>query len=91
MDEACELYAQAGSRFKINQKWSSAGECYEAASGIQLAKLDNKHEAAQNLVEAGNCFRKSQPKRAAECLDRAIEVYIDLGRYKLLAVNISSF
>ena len=80
LDEACELYTQAGSRFKIGQKWGSAGECYETAAGIQLNKLENKHEAAQNLVEAGNCFRKAEPKRAADCLTQAIEVYIDLGR-----------
>merc|ERR1712050_23923 len=85
LDDACELYTQAGSRFKIGQKWSSAGECYETAAGIQLNKLENKHEAAQNLVEAGNCFRKAEPKRAADCLSQAIEVYIDLGRANLVA------
>ena len=80
LDEACEKYTQAGSRFKIDQKWSSAGECYETAANIQLNKLENKHESAQNFVEAGNCFRKSDPKRASDCLKAAIEVYIDLGR-----------
>merc|ERR1712227_1195287 len=59
LDEACEKYTQAGSRFKIDQKWSSAGECYETAANIQLNKLENKHESAQNFVEVGNCFRKS--------------------------------
>ena len=38
-----------------------------------MTKLDNKHEAAQNLVEAGNCWRKAEPKRATECLAEAIE------------------
>jgi len=85
LDEACEKYTQAGSRFKIDQKWSSAGECYETAANIQLNKLENKHESAQNFVEAGNCFRKSDPKRASDCLKAAIEVYIDLGRANLVA------
>lgn len=85
LEEACDLYTRAGSRFKVNQKWSSAGECYEKAAGLQLGKLDNKHEAAQNLVEAGNCWRKAEPKRACDCLSRAIEVYIDLGRAGLVA------
>lgn len=85
LEEACELYTQAGSRFKINQSWSDAGEMYEKAAGIQLDKLQNRHEAAQNLVEAGNCWRKAEPKRASYCLGRAIEVYIDLGRVNLVA------
>ena len=44
-----------------------------------MTKLDNKHEAAQNLVEAGNCWRKAEPKRATECLAQAIE-----GKFKLI-------
>ena len=75
----------AGSRFKIAQSWSAAGEMYEKAATIQLEKLQNRHEAAQNLVEAGNCWRKAEPKRASHCLLRAIEVYIDLGRVNLVA------
>jgi len=70
---------------RVDQKWSSAGECYEKAAGIQLTKLENKHESAQNLVEAGNCWRKAEPKRATDCLSQAIEVYIDLGRANLVA------
>ena len=58
---------------------------YEKAATIQLEKLQNRHEAAQNLVEAGNCWRKAEPKRASHCLLRAIEVYIDLGRVNLVA------
>jgi len=85
LEEACDLYTRAGSRFKVDQKWSSAGECYEKASSLQMTKLDNKHEAAQNLVEAGNCWRKAEPKRATDCLAQAIEVYIDLGRASLVA------
>jgi len=85
LEEACDLYTRAGSRFKVDQKWSSAGECYEKAAGIQLTKLENKHESAQNLVEAGNCWRKAEPKRATDCLSQAIEVYIDLGRANLVA------
>lgn len=85
LEEACELYTQAGSRFKIAQSWSAAGEMYEKAATIQLEKLQNRHEAAQNLVEAGNCWRKAEPKRASHCLLRAIEVYIDLGRVNLVA------
>ena len=38
-----------------------------------MTKLDNKYKAAQNLVEAGNCWRKAEPKRATECLAEAIE------------------
>ena len=60
-------------KFLVDQKWSAAGECYQKASSIQMTKLDNKHEAAQNLVEAGNCWRKAEPKRATECLAEAIE------------------
>ena len=38
-----------------------------------MTKLDNKYKAAQNLVEAGNCWRKADPNKATECLKNAIK------------------
>lgn len=55
-----DLYLQAANKFKMAKKWSAAGNAFaEAASLYQ--KNGSKLDAATNFVEAGNCYKKTDP------------------------------
>ncbi|XP_003746133.1 alpha-soluble NSF attachment protein [Galendromus occidentalis] len=83
-EEACELFTKAANSFKMAKKWSSAGNAFLKAGNIQI-KAGNRHEAGTNFVDAGNCFKKSEPLTAVECYQRAIEIYTDMGRFNIAA------
>ncbi|NXB54006.1 SNAA protein, partial [Leucopsar rothschildi] len=61
-----------------------AGAAFSRAAQLQL-QLQSKHDAATNLVDAGNAFRKADPQEAVNCLLRAIEIYTDMGRFTMAA------
>jgi len=84
IEEAAELYVKAGNSFKMAKKWAAAGDAFCKAAGIQI-KLESRHEAATQFVEAGNCFRKADPNEAVNCLHKAIEIYTDMGRFTIAA------
>lgn len=83
-EEAVELYVKAGNNFKMAKKWAAAAEAFCKASKQHL-RLDSKHEAASNYVEAGNCYRKADASEAIACLMKAIEIYTDMGRFSIAA------
>ena len=47
----------------MSKKWSDAGCAFQKAADIHI-ELGNKHEAASNLVDGANCFKKSNPDEA---------------------------
>lgn len=83
-DEALDCYGRAANLFKMAKKWSQAGETFVTISQHHT-KLGNKHDAATNYVDAANCFKKSDPKEAAACLVKAVEIYTDMGRFTIAA------
>lgn len=84
--DACELYTNAANAFKMAKKWSAAGSAFSKSAELQL-KLTNKHEAATNYGEAANCYKKSEPHKAVECLQKGNEIYTDMGRFTMAAKN----
>ena len=54
-----------------------AGRSYCNAAEIQL-KQDSKHEAATMYNEGSNCYRKSDPNEALNCLLKTVDIYIDM-------------
>ena len=44
-----------------------------------------KHDAATNFVDAANCYKKTDPKEAAGSLQKAIDIYTDMGRFTIAA------
>ena len=44
-----------------------------------------KHDGATNYVEAANCYKKTDPKEAAASLQKAIDIYTDMGRFNIAA------
>jgi len=72
-------------QFKMGKKWSEAGGAFCEAAKIKLNQLENKHEAGTQFVEAGNCYRKCDFAEAVNCLQRAIEIFTDMGRFTIAA------
>ncbi|XP_059095283.1 alpha-soluble NSF attachment protein-like isoform X2 [Tigriopus californicus] len=84
VDEALEMYNRAGNLYKMGKKWSSAGNTFVTVAQHHV-KLGNKHDAATSYVDAANCYKKSDPQEAANCLSKAVDIYTDMGRFSIAA------
>ncbi|CAI8041511.1 Beta-soluble NSF attachment protein [Geodia barretti] len=84
MEDAADLYVRAANTYKVAKKWKDAGDAFCLAADVQM-KLDVKHEAGSNLVEAGQVYKREDPKRAVECYSQAAEIYTDMGRFTMAA------
>lgn len=60
VDEAMDLYQQAANKFKMAKKWGSAGHAFTELASLH-AKAGSRLDAATNYVEAGNCYKKTDP------------------------------
>jgi len=83
-DEALECYGRAANMYKMAKKWSAAGNTF-CTIATHHVKFGNKHDAATNFVDAANCFKKHDPKEAAASLQKAIDIYTDMGRFTIAA------
>merc|ERR1719211_641641 len=66
------------------KKWTEAGRTFSTVASHH-SKLGNKHDAATNLVDAANCYKKSDPKEAVNSLTKSIDIYTDMGRFTIAA------
>ncbi|KFM65074.1 Alpha-soluble NSF attachment protein, partial [Stegodyphus mimosarum] len=62
----------------------AAGSAFSEAASLRL-KMDNRHDAAACYIDAGNCYKKSDPHEAIKCILKAIEFYTDMGRFTVAA------
>merc|ERR1712004_563722 len=83
-DEALECYGRAANMYKMAKKWSAAGNTFCTIANHHI-KFGNKHDAATNFVDAANCYKKNDPKEAAASLQKAIDIYTDMGRFTIAA------
>jgi len=83
-DEAAELYIRAANTFKMAKKWAAAGNAFCQSAQIHI-KQQSKHDAATNFVDAGNCYKKADPQEAVNCINKAIEIYTEMGRFTIAA------
>lgn len=83
-EEAIECYQRAGNMFKMSKNWNKAGECFCEAASIH-GRLGNRHDAGTNFVDASNCYKKVDVDQATACLEKSIEIYIDMGRFTTAA------
>lgn len=60
VDEAMDLYQQAANKFKMAKKWNSAGHAFTELASLH-GKAGSRLDAATNFVEAGNCYKKTDP------------------------------
>lgn len=84
VEEAIECYQRAANLFKMAKNWSQAGKSFSEAANLH-ARGGSRHDAATNLVDAANCYKKSDIPEAVNCLLKAIEIYTDMGRFTIAA------
>lgn len=83
-DEAAELFVKAANLYKMGKHWKDAGDAFKEAARAHQNK-SSKHDSASALVDAANCYRKVDGKAAVDCLNDAIGIYTDMGRFTIAA------
>lgn len=83
-DEAIELFVRSANMFKMAKKWTEAGNAFCEAADLHW-KLGNKHDSATAYCDASVCYKKGDAQKAVECLQKAIEIYTDMGRFNIAA------
>uniref|UniRef100_A0A3Q4GFI5 N-ethylmaleimide-sensitive factor attachment protein, alpha b n=1 Tax=Neolamprologus brichardi TaxID=32507 RepID=A0A3Q4GFI5_NEOBR len=84
LEEACDMLVRAANMYKMAKNWCAAGNAFSQAAHLHL-QMQSKHDAATNFIDAGNAFKKADPQEAINCLNRAIEIYTDMGRFTIAA------
>ncbi len=79
-EDAAEAFIKAGNSFKLGNQWQSAGDAFKKACEC-LMFTDSELDAVNNLVEAGNCYKKINPVDAIQTFMQAIGMYNDKGRF----------
>ncbi|KAJ8510937.1 hypothetical protein OPV22_001371 [Ensete ventricosum] len=83
-DDAADLFDKAANFFKLAKNWERAGSVYTKLANCHL-KLDSKHEAASTFVNAANCYKKISLQDAAESLNQAVNLFLEIGRLNMAA------
>ncbi|XP_008809944.2 alpha-soluble NSF attachment protein-like [Phoenix dactylifera] len=83
-DDAADLYDKAANCFKLSKKWDRAGAVYIKLASCHL-KLESKHEAASAHVDAANCYKKTSVQDAAQSLNQAVNLFLEIGRLNMAA------
>lgn len=81
MDRAIECYTKAANLFKMEKLWWNAGQAFSDGANL----FNEKYKAAVYYTEAANCFKKCDVDEAINCHLKAVEIYVDLGRFSLAA------
>ncbi|XP_036680930.1 beta-soluble NSF attachment protein isoform X2 [Balaenoptera musculus] len=84
IEEACEMYTRAANMFKMAKNWSAAGNAFCQAAKLHM-QLQSKHDSATSFVDAGNAYKKADPQEAINCLNAAVDIYTDMGRFTIAA------
>lgn len=84
LEDAVECYQRAANMFKMAKNWSQAGKAFCEAANLH-SKAGSRHDAATNYVDASNCYKKTEPHEAVNCLLKSIEIYTDMGRFTMAA------
>ncbi|KAK4761989.1 hypothetical protein SAY87_029873 [Trapa incisa] len=83
-EDAADLFDKAANCFKLAKAWDRAGLTYIRLSDCHL-KCESKHEAASSYVDAANCYKKTSSKEAIACLERAVNLFMEIGRLNMSA------
>ncbi|XP_006659269.1 alpha-soluble NSF attachment protein 2 [Oryza brachyantha] len=83
-EDAADLFDKGANSFKLAKNWSRAAQVYIKIANCHL-KGDSKHEAASAYVEAANCYKKFSPQEAAQALNQAVNLFLEIGRLNMAA------
>ena len=79
-EEAADLYVKAGNAYKLENKWQAAGEAFVKAAKCHQDS-ESSLEAINDLVNAGNSFKKIDTTKAVSVFKKVIEKYNETGRF----------
>ncbi|MBN3278992.1 SNAB protein, partial [Polyodon spathula] len=65
-------------------QYHTAGSAFCQAAKLHM-QLQSKHDSATSFVDAGNAYKKADPQEAINCLNAAIDIYTDMGRFTIAA------
>ncbi len=80
-----QLYKSAHNAYKMTKQWQEAGVAAQKMAECYHPHLNSKGEAASAFQAASTCFQKVNPNEAVACLTRAVELYVDEGRFQVAA------
>ncbi|KER26878.1 hypothetical protein T265_05936 [Opisthorchis viverrini] len=84
IQEMVSLYEKAANCYKMAHNWTEAGNAFLEAARLCIQDKA-KHEAATQFVNASTAFKKVDPQRSIECINQAIEIYTEMGRFSTAA------
>lgn len=79
-EDAAELFQKAGNTFKVAKSWQEAGDAYKRVAECHT-ELGSQHEAASAYREAGMAYKKTDSDAAVLYIQRAAEIFAELGRF----------
>ena len=80
-EDAAELYLKSANAYKVGTFPMEAAQMYRTAADIYLDQLKQVNEAAKALMEAGQCYKKSDASGEAVLMfKRAITLLCDAAR-----------
>ncbi|QPG74528.1 hypothetical protein FOA43_001858 [Brettanomyces nanus] len=80
-EEAADLYVEAANLYKLQRRSAEAGHTFEKAADCQK-QANSPDEAANTLVEAYKAYKTEVPIEAAQCLERAVEMFVKRGQFR---------
>jgi len=83
-EDAVDIYRQAGNAYKVSKQFQEAGVAFQKQAECHL-QLNSKHEAASAYQNAATCFTKVNVGQAIDSLGRAVELFVDEGRFQAAA------
>eukprot|EP00056_Hartaetosiga_gracilis_P014215 m.240015 g.240015 ORF g.240015 m.240015 type:complete len:291 (-) comp14368_c0_seq1:166-1038(-) len=83
-EEAAELYKNAAIQFKIMKDFKQAGQAY-ILGAEQFMRAEQPHEAASLFNDAATSLKKDSVDESLNCMSRAAETYMDMGRFAMAA------
>ncbi|KNC47225.1 alpha-soluble NSF attachment protein [Thecamonas trahens ATCC 50062] len=83
-EDAHDMFTRGANMLKVARKWDEAGDAFEKAAAMS-AKLGEPHDEASDFVAAAGCYRKTQTGKAVTCLQRAVDLFTNMGRFTVAA------
>lgn len=84
-EAAADLFQQSANAYKAESNFSGAGQAFSREAEERLKQGDAQHEAVQAWVNAGRCFKKTDPTKAVEVLGRAVTGLVKQGQFRQAA------
>ncbi|KAJ5069919.1 alpha-soluble nsf attachment protein [Anaeramoeba ignava] len=82
-DEAQTMFIKAANLYKILNNWEKAGESFLMASECQK-QMKDEYLVASHLLDAAKCFRKTNIDKSIELIEKAITIYLQIGKLNLV-------